>query len=94
MKRLEDELRNALRHKEVPAGFAERVASRIFFHGLPERQKHRKKYGPFFSFPKIAWCAVAIVTCLAVFLGMWLRGWTVLPVVAGSAWAGIIYRLL
>ena len=69
MKRLEDELRNALRHKEAPAGFAERVASRIFFHG-PKQKKGWKKYGSFFSFPRIAWCAVAVVTCLAVFLGI------------------------
>jgi hypothetical protein len=69
MKYLEDELRNALRHKEAPSGFAERVASRIFVHG-PKQQRGWRKYASFFRFRKIAWCAVAVVTCLAVFLGI------------------------
>ena len=69
MKRLEDELRNALRHKEAPPGFAERLASRMGAQ-VPRRESRWGKYASFFRLPKMAWCALGVVTCLVVFLGI------------------------
>jgi hypothetical protein len=69
MKRLEDELRNALRRRQAPQGLAERVISRIGVQA-PRGGSRWGKYASFFHLPKMVWCVVAVVTCLAVFLGI------------------------
>jgi hypothetical protein len=58
MKRLEDELRNAMRQEEPPAGFAERVLARA-------TEKKQSAWISIFSSRGLRW-AVAGAMCLAL----------------------------
>jgi hypothetical protein len=69
MKRLEEELRNALRRKEAPRGFAERLAGRISTQPL-QKENQWRKWSFLFRLPKLGWAAVGVIACLAVFLGI------------------------
>ena len=61
MSPLDDELRNLLRRKEPPEGFAERVTARI--ETAPPRTE-------FFRLPVLRWAAAAAVVCVVAFVGI------------------------
>jgi hypothetical protein len=69
MKRLEEELRNALRRKEAPPGFVDRLSGRISTHPLQKRNQWRK-WVSLFQLPKMAWAVVGVVICLAAVVGV------------------------
>jgi hypothetical protein len=62
MKPLDDELRNLLRRKEPPEGFAERVMARI--ETTPSRQTLVQRMSAFFKRPVLRWAAAAAVVCV------------------------------
>ena len=64
MKPLEDELRRLLRRKEPPAGFAERVMSRLKTE--PPRSALVQRRSAFFRWPVLRWAVAAAVVCIAV----------------------------
>jgi head-tail adaptor len=64
MSPLDDELRNLLRPKEPPEGFAERVMARL--EALPARVTIGQRVSAFFRRPVLRWAAVAAVVCAVV----------------------------
>jgi hypothetical protein len=69
MNRLEDELKNALRRKEPPPDFAERLLARIPVSPVPKSGGWQSLLSLFRS-PKRRWVAAAVVTCLFVWIGI------------------------
>ena len=67
MKHLEDELRNLLRRREPPAGFAEGVMARL--DTTPRRQTLAERLSALFRAPVVRWAAAAAV-CALVVLGV------------------------
>ncbi|HET7099704.1 MAG TPA: hypothetical protein VFJ52_01025 [Terriglobia bacterium] len=65
MKPLDDELRNLLRPKEPPEGFAERVMARL--DTAPPRQTPARRLSAIFQPPVLRWAAVAAVVCVVAF---------------------------
>ena len=68
MKPLEDELRRLLRRKEPPAGFAERVMSRLKTE--PPRSALVQRRSAFFRWPVLRWAVAAAVVCIVVVAGI------------------------
>lgn len=64
MKPLDNELKNLLRRREPPEGFAERVMARL--DTAPPRQTLARRVSAFFRPPVLRWAAVAVVCVLAV----------------------------
>ena len=67
MKPLDDELRNLLRRREPPEGFAERVMVRV--DAVPPRQTLIQRVSAIFRLPVLRWAAVA-AACLVAVLGV------------------------
>ena len=68
MSPLDDELRNLLRRKEPPEGFAERVTARI--ETAPPRTALVQRVFEFFRLPVLRWAAAAAVVCVVAFVGI------------------------
>ncbi|HET9176953.1 MAG TPA: hypothetical protein VFQ24_01180 [Terriglobia bacterium] len=68
MKPLDDELRGLLRRKEPPAGFAERVMSRL--ETEPRRLTLVQRRFALFRGPVLRWAVAAVVVCVAVMAGI------------------------
>lgn len=68
MKPIDDELRRLLRRKEPPAGFAERVMSRLKTE--PPRLTFVQRRSAFFRWPVLRWAVAAAVVCIAVVAGI------------------------
>ena len=68
MSPLDDELRNLLRRKEPPEGFAERVKERI--EKAPPRTAPAQRVFEFFRLPVLRWAAAAAVVCVVAFVGI------------------------
>jgi hypothetical protein len=64
MKPLDDELRNVLRRKEPPAGFAERVMARL--ETTPRSMTLVHRVPALFARPMLRWALVATVVCVVV----------------------------
>jgi hypothetical protein len=64
MKPLDDELRNVLRRKEPPAGFAERVMARL--ETTPRSMTLVHRVSALFARPMLRWALVATVVCVVV----------------------------
>jgi len=70
MRPLDDELRSALKRREPPAGFAERVMARLA--GQPGRVRRggwAQAIGSLFRMPKLRWVAVGAAVCLLLVVG-------------------------
>jgi hypothetical protein len=67
MKPLDDELRNLLRPKEPPEGFAESVMARL--ETPPARLTIGRRVSAFFQLPVLRWAAVA-AACVVAVLGV------------------------
>jgi len=68
MKPIDDELRRLLRRKEPPAGFVERVMSRL--EAEPRPPMHGQRVSAFFQWPALRWAVAAAVVCVAVIAGI------------------------
>jgi head-tail adaptor len=68
MKPLDDELRNLLRPKEPPAGFAERVMARL--ETTPPRTIFAQRVSAFFGRPMLRWAVVATMVCVVAVAGI------------------------
>jgi hypothetical protein len=68
MKPLDDELRNLLRPKEPPAGFAERVMARL--ETTPRRMTLAERASAFFARPMLRWAVAATVVCVVAIAGI------------------------
>lgn len=68
MKPLDDELRGLLRRKEPPAGFAERVMSRL--ETEPARSTLVQRRSAFFRWSVLRWAVAAAVVCIVVVAGI------------------------
>jgi ferric-dicitrate binding protein FerR (iron transport regulator) len=64
MKPLDDELRNALKRKEPPEGFADRVLARL--EHAPRERKLMRRPASLWRRPALRWVAVAAACLLAV----------------------------
>jgi hypothetical protein len=64
MDRLEEQLKNALRRRQPPEGFAPRIVARV---GLGTREARRWLW-----FPRLRW-ALVLLLCVAVFGGLVYR---------------------
>jgi len=64
MKTLDNELKNLLRRKDPPEGFAERVMTRL--DERPARVTFARRFYAFFRRPVLRWAAVAAVCVVAV----------------------------
>ena len=64
MSPLDDELRNLLRPKEPPEGFAERVMARL--ETSPAHVAIGQRVSAFFRRPVLRWAAVTAVMCVVV----------------------------
>jgi hypothetical protein len=69
MNRLEDELKNSLKRKEPPAGFADRLLERISAPPIP-RSGGWQKLLSLFAPPKIRWVSASVLACLLVAFGV------------------------
>lgn len=67
MKPLDDELRGLLRRKEPPAGFTERVMSRL--ETKPPRLTPVQRRSASFRWPVLRWAVATAVVCVAVIAG-------------------------
>jgi negative regulator of sigma E activity len=67
MKRLDDKLRNLLKRREPPDGFAERVLSRLKTDS--SKRKLKRETARFWRRPVLRWAAAA-VACLLVAIGI------------------------
>lgn len=65
---LDPELRNLLRRKEPPAGFANRVMARL--DERPARETFAQRLSAFFRRPALRWVAVAAVVCVIAVAGI------------------------
>lgn len=68
MKSIDDELRGLLRRKEPPAGFAERVMSRVKTE--PPRMTFVQRRSALFRGPVLRWAVATAVVCIAVMAGI------------------------
>ncbi|HEX5410820.1 MAG TPA: hypothetical protein VFZ27_03070 [Terriglobia bacterium] len=68
MKPLDDELRGLLRRKEPPAGFTERVMSRL--ETKPPRLAPVQRRSASFRWPVLRWAVATAVVCVAVIAGI------------------------
>ena len=70
MSRLEEELRNALKRKEAPQGFEDRLSARLG-RAQPSRKEscHRKRIS-FFRLPRLVWAVVGAGVCLTLAMGI------------------------
>jgi hypothetical protein len=68
MKPLDDELRNLLRRKEPPAGFAERVMARL--ETAPLRLTIGQRVSAFIGWPVLRWAAAAAAVCIVAVAGI------------------------
>ena len=68
MKPLDDELRNVLRRKEPPAGFAERVMAHL--ETTPRRMTLGLRVSAFFARPMLRWAVVATMVCVVAIAGI------------------------
>lgn len=68
MKPLDDELRNLMRRKEPPAGFAERVMARL--ETTPRRIALVRRVSALFGRPMLRWALVATVVCVVAVAGI------------------------
>ena len=65
MNPFEEKLRNALRRKAAPEGFAEEVLART--RRLPQPgQKPWGQFGAFLALPVLRWAAAAVALCLLI----------------------------
>jgi len=70
MKPFEDELRNALRRKEAPPGFVDRLCARLGATQGRRKESQLKKWLSLLRSPQMAWAAVGVAICLTVALGI------------------------
>jgi hypothetical protein len=70
MKDLEERLRSALQRTEPPAGFAERVQSRVRSQAA-QAPRFRVVLDLFLHSYRVRWVGVAATACLLVALGVW-----------------------
>src|SRR6516165_1065159 len=70
MSDLEEQLRKALQRKEAPQGFVDRLSARIDASQKPLRARHHNQWASLFRLPRIAWVAVAVLTCLTATVGI------------------------
>ncbi len=70
MSRLEEELRNALKHKEVPQGFQERLSARIRSIQPSRKESRHREPASFFRLPRLVWAAVGVGVCLTLAIGI------------------------
>jgi hypothetical protein len=69
MKDLENELRAALRRREPPAGFTQRVLAQIEAAPAP-RVGWRRALASLFRMPRLRWAAAGAVACLLLAIGI------------------------
>lgn len=68
MKDLENELRSALRRREPPPGFSERVLAQIDAAPAP-KARWRLALASLFRMPSFRWAATGVAACLLLTLG-------------------------
>jgi len=69
MNRIEDELRNSLKRKEPPAGFADRLLERISAPSVP-RSGGWQKLLSLFAPTKVRWVSASVLACLVIAFGV------------------------
>jgi hypothetical protein len=69
MTHLEDELRNALKHKETPPGFAGRLVKRIRAE-TSATKSWGERYTSIFRHPRTAWCVGVAAVILSIVIGI------------------------
>jgi hypothetical protein len=69
MNRLEDELKNSLKRKEPPAGFADRLLERISAPSIPRPGGWQRLLSLFVP-AKIRWVSASVLACLLIAFGV------------------------
>ncbi|HTS34180.1 MAG TPA: anti-sigma factor [Candidatus Solibacter sp.] len=69
----ENELKHALRRREPPEGFAERVLARVEQEGTRKTQKARESLLDFFTRPILRWATVGAMCAVLVAGGFYYR---------------------
>ncbi|HUX27975.1 MAG TPA: hypothetical protein VMV39_04275 [Terracidiphilus sp.] len=68
MKPLDDQLRNLLRRREPPEGFAERLLARL--EAAPPRLTFAQRLSALYRRPVLRWAAVTALVCVMTVLGV------------------------